>query len=172
MNPSNTLNIETSLNAWLDTQLDTYTPPAFFSGFPGARLVAIKPESPLNPPLFSVSHIFIEMVDEWQGRRGADNSYAQCYYAFMDVQVWVVRSNVNWMAEKRWLCAVLADIVNKTPSVQLTDYLTNYPASSSVDRRIYIGNLEARQTEQDVNPDFERERFLIKYHHYLRSNRT
>jgi hypothetical protein len=170
VNPSNTFNIETSLNSWLQTELDSYTPPAFFSGFPGSRLIMNMPEEPVNVPAFSLHHLLIGVRNEHQGRRTGVNERGGLYEAFMDVSAWVSRKNVNWVADGRWMCAIVTDIVEKTTAVQITDYLTDYPDSDDVEYAIYIGDIDARQTQPDDNPDFERQRFLIKYHTILRSD--
>jgi len=166
MNEANTFNIEATLNAWLKTAIDGLDPPAFFSGFPSTRFILNMPESPINVPAYSGHHLFIETEDAYQGRRG-DGGSALIYRAFFDVSVWVSRRNSNFTADKRWMCAALKDIVLGAKSVVLTDYLTNYPASSAGEVKIYIDGIEARQTEQDVNPDIDRERFLILYHTIL-----
>jgi hypothetical protein len=171
MNASNVFNIEASLNQWIRTQLDTYTTPAFFSGFGGSqRVVFNMPEAALSAPCFSVDHLFIETMDLWQGRLGDGGTTAQKYSAFLDVNIWVTRSNNNWAIDKRWMASILSDLMNKTKSISLTDYLTTYPTSSAAGYLVYIDAIEARQVGDDPNPDLVRERFLIKYHTNLRSN--
>jgi hypothetical protein len=170
MNPSNVFNIEGTLNQWLRTGLEAYIAPSFFSGFPGSRLILVMPENPMNTPVFSAGHLFIETQERWQGNAGDNGTLAHHYEAFLDVNIWVSRINTQWVADKRWMSTILTDLVNKTKSVTLTEYLDDYPNTSSGVYTIYIDNIEARQTEQDVNPDIERERFLIKYHTIIRSN--
>lgn len=171
MNESNTFNFEVSLNQWMRTELDTYTPFADFSGFPGDRLILTMPEEPANVPAFSMHHLLIDTDDVYQGRRVGECEVGQRYSAFMDVSVWVSRLNAHWVSDKRWMCSILADLVNKTKSVQLVDYLGDYPTVPySMPYAIYIDKIDARQTQPDNNKDFERERFLIKYHTILRSD--
>lgn len=172
MNVANTFNIETTLNEWLKAQLNAVTAPIFFSGFPGDRLIFNMPEKPANVPAYSGHHLFIDTVDRWQGRRGDNDTYAVNYRAWFDVSVWVTRANGSWASDKRWMCAVLKDIVNQTVSVSLDDYLTGYPTPADTDYKIVIEGIEARQTEADPNPDFDRERFLIGYRTILRSDRS
>ena len=169
MNATNVFNVESSLNNWLNTQLATYTPPSFFSGYPGNRLVADMPESPLNVPVFSVHHLHVETQDVYQGRRVSATESGVWYEAFMDVSSWVTRANANWVADKRWMGAILQEIVIDTKAITITDYTTDYPNTSAVNNLIFIDRMDARQTVPDVNPDFERDRFLIKYHTILRS---
>lgn len=172
MNPVNTFNVETSLNQWLSEQLDLdkYAPPSFFSGFPGDKLILNMPEQPINVPAYSAHHLPIETMSPYQGRRTGINERGVWYEAFMEVNVWVSRNNVNWATEKRWMSAVLQDIVIATTYVQVTDWLSDYPMDNTVDYAIYIDRIDSRQTMPDANPDFERERFLIKYHCILRSD--
>ena len=172
MNAVNVFNIESTLNVWLGAQLDLakYAPPSFFSGYPGDKVIFNMPEVLANVPAFSAHHLPIETQDRWQGRRVGEGERGVWYEAFMDVSAWVSRKNANWLAERRWMGAVLQDIVIATKSVQVTDYLTDYPASASADYAIYIDRIDSRQTMPDGNPDFERERFLIKYHIVLRSD--
>lgn len=172
MNPVNVYNVEASLNHWLSEQLelDKYAPPSFFSGYPGEKVILNMPEVPANVPAFSVHHLPIETSDVWQGRRTGVNERGVWYEAFMDVSVWVSRKNANWAAEKRWMCAVLQDIVIATTAVQVSDFLSDYPMDDTVNYAIYIDEMDARQTVPDGNPDFERERFLIKYRCVLRSD--
>ena len=170
MNPANTFNIETTVNQWLRTQIDAESLPSFFSGFADSeRVIFNMPESPLLAPVFSATHLFIDTEDTWQGRR-VDIGVGKRYFAFLDVSVWVSRSNANWAIDKRWMESILHDIVNKTLSIPLTEYLDDFPNTSAIDYSIKIDDIEARQTQQDKNPDLERVRFLIRYHTILRSN--
>jgi hypothetical protein len=170
MNAVNVFNVESSLNNWLSAQIATYTPPSFFSGYPGTQLILNMPESPLNVPAFSAHHLMVETFDLYQGRRVGLTTYGVRYEAFMDVSVWVSRQYPNWAADKRWMASILQDIATGTKSVSITDYLTNYPTSAGTDNLVYIDRIDARQTVPDANPDFERERFLILYHCLLRSD--
>ena len=170
MNPSNTFNIEITINQWLRTQIDAESLPAFFSGFGGSeRVIFNMPEQPLQAPVYSAAHLFIDTDDIWQGRK-VDIGVGKRYFAFLDVSVWVSRSNVNWASDKRWMESILHDIVNKTKSITLTEYLDDYPNTSAIPYSIFIDDIEARQTSPDANPDLERVRFLIRYHTILRSN--
>lgn len=172
MNPVNVFNVESSLNFWLEAQLDLdrYAPPSFFSGYPGAKLILTMPETPANVPAFSMHHLPIETMDRYQGRRTGVNERGVWYEAFMDVSTWVSRKNANWLADKRWMNAILQDMVINTPAISVTDFLTNYPMDDTVDYVIFIDRIDNRQTVPDVNPDIERDRFLIKYHCILRSD--
>jgi len=169
MNVANVFNIENTLNTWFNTQIATYSPPAFFSGFDGDRVIFDMPEQPLQPPQFSASHLFIRTEDLYQGRRVSTADVGQRYYAFMDISAWVTRGNANWLAELRWMASILNDAVNQALSVNLTEFLDDYPNSSSANQAIYIDGLEARQVGSDPSPDLKRERFLVRYHTLLRS---
>lgn len=166
---ANLFNVETSLNSWFITQVASFSPPSPFGSFASTRVRTDMPETPLNTPCYTVHHLPISMKDAYMGRIGYDSTSAMDYSAFMDISVWVSRSNLNWLFQQRWMGHKLTDLVISTKQVQISDYLTDVNNPTSTQERILLGTVEARQVLEDMNPDIERARYLIRYETILRS---
>jgi hypothetical protein len=159
LHPTNSYNVEASLNTWFQAQLATYVSPPTI---PTTALTVLMPESGIAPPAFSMFHIPVLLQDKWQGRNAGDGLAGMQAHALAQIDVWVTRANTNWMQQKRVMQSIVEDIWVRNPVVLVSSYATAATPSATV-YKINMGNLEIVQTNPDANPDIERVRMLGNY---------
>jgi hypothetical protein len=161
-------NVEASLNAWLRTQLGTYTLPSWLSTLP-----TIQETFPINTatmPCFSFWHMPVADQDVYLGRQIDATTRGKRAVAMMEVSCWATQTNPNYLAQLRTMADLVRSITTAVDSVLVYDYST--PTAPVVtDRRIILMDTTDSTPQQDTdNPSIWRRRLLLDYVYTLRSN--
>jgi len=165
---TSTYNVETSLNAWLRTQLTAVTRPAWFPALPG--IITDTPEKAPSLPAFSIFHIPVDSRGDWQGRivssAGGKGLWNR---GIMEVDAWVTRANKNWLAQLRTMEDMVMTVLANTTEVAISDYAANQSSPSTTSYLVRLRDTRAVATAPDPNPDIERRRMLVTYEWVYRS---
>jgi len=111
LDSSNVLNVEATLNYWIDTQLAAITKPSWLPSF---SVVFDMPETAIAVPSVSVFHLGGATRKPWQGNRVGENKSGAAAFGLMDVSCWVSRGTEIdgqqvWAQQLRTLRAFVGD---------------------------------------------------------------
>lgn len=166
LDSSNVFNVQASLTKWLMDTLATFNLPSWLSSY---SFVALQPETDLPTPAFSVSFIDVGTTARWQGYVGESKTGMQGK-GIMEINAWVSRSDVNWLAQRRTMQAMVQQAVNgKKSGVLIQDYSTPATPSNTSYLVRFPGEVETVETQPDPNADIERARLLVTYTWVIRS---
>lgn len=161
-------NAEASLNAWLTAQLQAVTRPSWLATMP--PVVRHVPEVTASLPAFSITHLPVSFDPEWQGSiasssggKGALNTQ------IMEVDAWVKRADVNWLAQLRTMQDMVMTALVNTSSVVIQDYEDSQTAPADTAYLVRLRDARVVATAPDPNPDIERRRILVTVEWIYRS---
>ena len=167
------INVEASLNAWMQTQLALVTKPSFLASY---NVVMIEPQVALAPPAFSFTHLPAGTLSRYQGNAASDTLKGYFALGIFDVSAWVTRESINWRAQLRWMVAAVERVVigQAHGAVEIQDYLTDPNSPTDSNFRVTLGSISKPQLvipneTFDPNPNIERVRMLIDYQWIQRS---
>lgn len=167
LHSTNALNVEASVNNWLNTQLNAITKPSWL---PSLAIVFNMPETGILTPGISVFHMPIAQRNRWQGGHVGEGRVGARAANLMDVSCWVSRGDsTNWNAQLMTLRSMVMSVFAGKSSLQLSDYLSDPANATAVAYKVDFGPLDGADTQHDPNPDIERARFLIRYDWTIRS---
>ena len=169
---SNILNVEATLNHWIDTQLAALTKPSWLPAF---SVVFDEPETAMPTPSISVYHLGGVGRKRWQGNRAGGSSTGVAQFGLMEVSCWTSRGDEVggqqvWAAQLRTLRAFLSEIFAGVSALVIADYLSDQTGGTATAFLVRFGDMEYQSTVPDPNPDIERARYLIRYDWTLRGS--
>lgn len=162
-------NIEATLNAWLRGQLAGYAVPADINLDAVPPLITDVPGRDAVFPAWSIHHLGARTRDMFQGRVTDGSKPGVWASGMMEINCWVTRGNVNWLAHLRWMHSAVLDALTGTTGVVVKDYAADPYNPTDTGYRILLGDAQDMTTAPDVNPDVERRRVLANYRWVLRA---
>lgn len=157
-------NVEATLNSWLLTTVNDYDKPTWMGDI---SFVFDMPDTELPTPAISLHHIPIDTEPRWQGNNvGTGNGYRAS--AFMEINLWVSKTNPNWMAQLRTMQSMVEHAAINKVVVMVRDYYSNPVSPTLMGYKVNIGALTGRETQPDKNPNIERRRLLLLYDWIIR----
>lgn len=161
LHATNVFNVEATLTKDIKTKLNALTLPSWWVGGK-PTIVENTPEVQNSLPAFSIVHIPVETRNPYMGRAAEVGVFAQQAYGLLDVSCWVSRRQSDWNARLKHMRAMVYEVVVKTTSVTINDYAT--PASPSATTfKANVRGITVDERMDDVNPDIERTRILVRY---------
>lgn len=161
LHETSTFNVVATLNQWVIDELAAITLPAWLADF---DVVIGMPEASLPTPCLSLHHLPVSQTAGWESR--APSSLA---VALLEINAWVSRSSISWLAQLDTLQSMIGQIVAKTNTLAIQDYLSVPGTPVLTPYKIEIDTLEVRDTAPDPNPDIARRRMTIRYQWHVRS---
>jgi hypothetical protein len=174
LDSSNVINVEASLNHWLNTQLAAITKPAWL---PTLRIVFNVPETGIVTPAISVTHLGGVTRKRYQGNFVGENKTGAAAFGLLDISCWVSRANtVSGQDVSRAQLMTLRAFVNEVfagvKTVAIANYVTDQTGNTGTNYRVVFGDLDMQVTALDPNPDILRARYLLRYDWTMRGSNT
>lgn len=157
LHATNPFNVRATLNQWFSANVSAITRPSWLTFAPTAVRFNV-PETTLNTPCFSVTHIPVGQFVSNMGKHPGDKAMG-----LLEVNTWVSRNNVSWNAQLGTMNSMVQKVFGDYAAVQLVDYLSNPSVPSAQPYKVDLMALENVAVMPDPNPDIERSRFLIRY---------
>ena len=165
---TNTYNVEASINTYFKAAFTAMTRPTFLpTPIPTAENT---PEVTASLPTFSFVHLPAGSLDIFQGRHATETLTAMRDLGILDLSVWVSRKNVNFMAQLRFMQAMIETAyLDSKSGVIIKDYATSATNPQATSFRVTFNDLDIVVVADDPNPDILRRRCLVKYQWEMRS---
>lgn len=162
-------NVESSLNAWMQSKLQAFTLPAWLTVLP--PIVTDYPETNASIPCFSFVHLPVDIDSNFQGKNVGNGDKGGRATAMMDVSCWVSRSKAfsSWYPQLAIMRDFVLSATENTGTIIISDYLTSLTAPPATAYKINLDKATVVEVVHDPNPDVERKRILIDYSYIYRS---
>jgi len=167
LHPTNTFNVEASLNEWIKRGLNDIERPAWLAEL---HIITHHEDIPALLPCISVTHLPMYRGGKYE--RGGQSAHLA--RAILDVSCWVSRSQTYagqnvWQARLRWMQSMVEQVFGAEQTVVIQDFDTSLQARQDTAFRVFFADANVVQTGVDPNPDIERRRILINYRWFSRS---
>lgn len=157
-------NIQSSLIAWLNTQINTTPPPATGP----LALVIDHPDQPVRLPELSITFLRVDPDPvPVLGQQIGGGLVGVRRFGAAEIDCWVSRHEAHWRAQLLQMQDLITQIVlgqrAAGSSIPVYDFYADPDAPPLVNARIFIGTVEQRRPPFDPNPAVERKRLVIHY---------
>ena len=157
-------NVQSSLTAWLQTQLTANVPPAT-----GALTLNLNyPDQPLVPPTVSVTFLGgdADPMTYHGGVVGATLRGGR-RWGLMSIDCWVSTTHSDWRAElmqmQDSITKAFMTLLATGGSIPIYDFYTSSAAPATVAYRVFIGWVRESETAPDPNPAIKRKHLMVQY---------
>jgi hypothetical protein len=157
-------NVQGSLVAWLQAQINASPPPATGP----LILVLDHPDQPVHLPGVSVHFLGIEPDPQpVLGSQIGGGQVGLRRFGQMEIDGWASRQDANWRAQLLQMQDVITLAVRTqraaVSSLPVYDFYTNAAAPSVLPYRVFIGDVTSQHPPAVANPAVERTRIVIRF---------